>query len=140
MIRQLVYTSRAASSVTLRDVYDIIRTAHNRNSTAGITGGLLFIDGYFIQLLEGLPSSVDERFGRIETDSRHQDVQVRTDRMVETALFETEWMALRDGTRVESSILEAHAYEVGLPESRFSGDEVLNFLLACFDGERAALA
>ncbi len=77
MFQRLLYVSRATDDVNLRDVYDIIRIAHNRNANNGLTGGLLFLDGYFLQVLEGSPYAVEERYSRILADPRHTDVSLR---------------------------------------------------------------
>ena len=50
-------------------VYDNIRVAHNRNSECNLTGALLFLDGYFVQVLEGEPLRVQERFAIIAADN-----------------------------------------------------------------------
>ncbi len=140
MLRRIVYSSRAAEGITMRDVYDIIRVSHNRNSQSGITGGLVFMDGYFYQLLEGLPGSVEERYNRIATDPRHSDVITRCDKLVEKPIFESDWMALQDGSKVDQSILDQHNYKVGLSPDEFSGEQVCKFLLACFNSELISLA
>lgn len=59
-------------------VYDIIRVSHNRNSKHQLTGTLIFIDGYFLQVLEGHRHYLRERFAIIAADPRHTDVAHRT--------------------------------------------------------------
>lgn len=135
MIKQLLYSSKAAPGVELRDVCDIIRASHNRNSHAGLTGGLLFLDGYFYQLLEGLPDSVDQRYGRIANDPRHSHVELRMETLVSEPLFVDEWMALRDNSQVPFETLLRHHYEPGMPSSEFSGEQLLALLLDCFQRE-----
>ena len=138
MLRRILYTSRAADGVSMRDAYDIIRVSHNRNSRAGITGGLIFIDGHFVQLMEGLPAAVEERYARIAADARHRDVVLRQDALVETPAFPDEWMALRDGSKISPSVLARHGYRPGLPADRFDGDGVFNLLTDCLQSEMAA--
>jgi hypothetical protein len=138
MYRRLLYTSRAANGISVSDVYDIIRVAHNRNSESGLTGALLFLDGYFIQVLEGSPYAVAERYERIVADERHHDVVLRVDVLCNALLFEHEWMALRDGSEIEPRVFEEHEYEPGLPVDRFDGNRSLAFLLSCF--EQSAVA
>lgn len=133
MYRRVVYSSKAAEGVSMRDAYDIIRVSHNRNSQSGLTGGLILIDGYFFQLLEGLPAAVEERYGRISQDARHYDVTTRLDETAESALFESDWMALRDGTAIGSELLEEHNYKPGMPEDEFSSDQLVSFMLAAFE-------
>ena len=65
MYQRFVYVSQAAPGLGARDTYDIIRVATKRNSQLCLTGALLFLDGYFVQLLEGQPHQVQSRFDRI---------------------------------------------------------------------------
>ena len=140
MYRRILYTSRAAENITMRDAYDIIRVSHNRNSAAGITGGLIFLDGYFYQLMEGLPSAIETRFARIAADSRHCDVVIRQDQAVDESVFKADWMALRDGSKIDPSILIDHQYQWGMPADQFDGAEVFAMLVDCFADELAAKA
>jgi len=135
MYKRLIYISRAVSSVQLRDVYDIIRVANNRNSSSGLTGGLLFLDGYFIQLLEGAPHSIAERYDRILQDKRHFDIEIRFEETSNELLFPNEWMAVRDISQIDPAILRSYDYEPGLPKLAFNGDRIADFLRACFATE-----
>ena len=53
MLERIVQVSRAAAGLRQEDVYGIIRTAHAANTLAGLSGGLIFLDGWFAQVLEG---------------------------------------------------------------------------------------
>ncbi len=132
MYQRILYTSRASSGVGIREAYDIIRTSHNRNSASGLTGGLLFLDGYFIQVLEGGPYAIEQRYKRIAADSRHFDVQLRSDEMVETTMFPGDWMALRSREEIDPGLLSEDHYEIGLPRERFSGERLLELVTDCF--------
>ena len=138
MLRRILYTSRATDGVSMKDAYDIIRVSHNRNAQAGITGGLIFIDGHFVQLMEGLPTAVEQRYDRIAQDGRHHDLIVRQDVEIEAPVFADDWMALRDGSRIDSALLTRHSYLPGLPQDEFTGEQVFDLLTACFEQELAA--
>lgn len=137
MLKRILYSSRAADGIGMRDVFDIIRVSHNRNSSAGLTGGLVFLDGYFFQLLEGLEYAVSERYERIKQDPRHYDIELRMETNVATPVFETDWMALRDGALIDPDILIDHHYEVGMPSSSFDGEQLFAFMISCFSEELA---
>ena len=136
MLRRILYTSMATEGVTMKDAYDIIRVSHNRNSRAGITGGLVLIDGYFLQLMEGLPSAVELRFSHIQKDPRHCDIRVLADCPVQTALFADAWMALRDGSKIDPCVLSANGYTPGFDGVRT--EQVLGLLTATFEPELMA--
>jgi len=140
MYQRLLYISRATSDVQIRDVYDIIRTAHNRNSHSGLTGGLLFLDGYFLQILEGSPYAVEERYHSILADPRHIDVELRLNESSADLLFPSEWMALRSRSDILPEVFDKHHYEPGLPTQRFSATQVLAFMLDCFEMSPVSMA
>jgi hypothetical protein len=120
MFERLVYVSRAAQGISARDCYDIIRVAHNRNSQFGLTGALLFLDGYFIQVLEGDRFRMRERFETIAADRRHTDVDLRQRVSCDELLFTGDWMALRSDAEVDPALKARFGYQAGLPASTFS--------------------
>jgi hypothetical protein len=132
MYERLLYVSKASEGVGMREAYDIIRVSHNRNSTAGLTGGLMFIDGYFIQVLEGSPFALDERYNKIKQDLRHTEVTLRYRQTATGLLFPDDWMAIRDGASVGKFVLASFGYQPGFPEDRFDGELLLTFIRSCF--------
>jgi len=133
VFQRILYSSRASQDISIKDVYNIIRASHNRNSHAGLTGGLLFLDGYFFQVLEGAPYAVAERYKKIMADPRHHEIMLRQNETTDELLFPNEWMALRSGLELEPDLLKNHHYEIGLPADSFDGPTTLSFLLACFN-------
>ena len=131
MYQRLVYVSLAAPGLAARDTYDIIRVATNRNSQLGLTGALLFLDGYFVQLLEGQPHPVQRRFERIGADPRHHSVSLRLTLSTPELLFADDWMALRNESQIAPGVKQAFGYQPGLPEAAFDADRIVRFLLAC---------
>ena len=132
MIERIVYVSRAAPGVDARDAYDIVRRAHNRNSRFGLTGALIFLDGHFLQVLEGDADALRARFGVIATDPRHVDLSIRQSASIREATFPDEWVALREGSVGLKPVLRAFDYEPGYPPERFDGDRLVAFALACY--------
>lgn len=139
MYRQLVYLSRARTDMTLREVYDIIRRSHTNNSRAGLTGALLYLDGYFLQLLEGPSLAVEDCYQRILSDSRHASIELRHEAARGERLFPDDWMALKSTAEVDESVLQRFGYSVGLPEGRFDGRQLVEFIQACFVDERISI-
>jgi len=131
MFERLVYVSRAAPGITARDCYDIIRVAHNRNSQYSLTGALLFLDGHFIQVLEGDRFRMRERFRVIAADRRHTDVDLRATVACDALLFAGEWMALRGDAEIDPAVKARFGYRPGLPADAFSGDRIVDFVQAC---------
>ena len=94
MYLRCVYVSRATRAFSAAELYDIVRVAQNRNTTHGITGALLYADGYFAQCLEGDPFHVEERISVIRRDERHTDFDVRSTETVSSLIFPDHWMAM----------------------------------------------
>ena len=132
MFEQLVYVSRAMPGLNGRGAYDIIRVSHNRNSRCGLTGTLILLDGYFLQVLEGHRHALRERFAIIEADPRHSEVSVRHSIAMNDRIFPDEWMALRHGDAIDEDLKLDFCYVPGFPETHFDGKKLIEFALACY--------
>jgi hypothetical protein len=86
-LSQLVYVSRATYRLSRMEISGLAKSSASRNAKCGLTGLLLCSGGQFLQLLEGDPASVAERFSRIEKDERHTDVLKLMFARCETRLF-----------------------------------------------------
>jgi hypothetical protein len=89
-MRQLLYVSNTVHTVTVGDLDDILAASRRNNAMLGITGLLLFIDGGFLQILEGDERAVRELYTRIATDPRHANPHLMLDREVPVRAF-PEW-------------------------------------------------
>lgn len=72
----VIYISRATAPLRSADLDEILRTSRHQNSHRGVTGMLVYMDGGFIQALEGEQDVVDALVTRIAADSRHRDLVV----------------------------------------------------------------
>lgn len=75
---QLVYCSKSTSSDKDKnaDLKSIHQTAVQTNGLLGISGLLLFSNSYYLQVLEGPRSDVNEVYGRILKDPRHSNSEI----------------------------------------------------------------
>lgn len=73
---QLIYTSRAASSLTGAERQTIMAAARIRNASEHITGILLHSDGQFLQVIEGGREAIEHLQARHVLDPRHEDMRV----------------------------------------------------------------
>jgi hypothetical protein len=77
-IQRLLYQSESLITGTETDVRDrvaaIVAASQRRNERNGLTGALLFVDGLFIQVLEGEAGRLEATFERICRDLRHRRV------------------------------------------------------------------
>ena len=79
-LSRLIYTSRFSGLPDTQDtrerIRDIAAASARRNHELGITGSLTFVDGTFVQLLEGPHDAVEQTFERICHDFRHEDIKL----------------------------------------------------------------
>lgn len=73
---QLIYASRPTVEVNEALINDILTKALSRNYALQISGLLVFYHGAFMQLIEGNKDALDELFGSIRQDKRHDDIRV----------------------------------------------------------------
>jgi hypothetical protein len=73
---RLVYYSEAADNLTIQDVKSISAKASIKNASLLISGGLLYCESKFLQVLEGGISPVNKLFETILRDPRHKNVNL----------------------------------------------------------------
>jgi len=88
----IAYQSQALVPFTTNDLDRLVSMSSSINTRCGVTGVLLYSGGptslgRFVQYLEGSPADIDFILGRIQADTRHTDVQIFEQRVVETRLF-----------------------------------------------------
>ncbi len=87
MLTRFVYISRASAGFKPDQLVDIQRTATKTNPRLEITGFLFFVDGYFLQILEGPKAELDELLARIRQDPRHEEIEMLIEQETPTRLF-----------------------------------------------------
>jgi Sensors of blue-light using FAD len=87
---QVIYSSESAMPMQMDDLEDILESARECNADAGITGALVYVDGFFLQILEGDGPAVRALMGRIAQDVRHETVTVLKEGEIPAAIF-SEW-------------------------------------------------
>jgi len=83
----LVYTSIANQKMSDDDLKDLLEKIRNNNEGRDVTGMLLYLDPFFIQVLEGEEAMVTELFNRIKQDSRHRKVSLLYKKPIEERGF-----------------------------------------------------
>ena len=87
MIRTVLYQSTAKTDFPSSADHDILETAWRHNGEMGITGYLLRTQTQYFQLLEGGDDVLDDVVGMIRKDSRHTDMQILCDDIVNERRF-----------------------------------------------------
>ena len=87
---RLIYSSEAAPGLAAAELEVMLAESRVRNRAHGITGVLVFVEGAFLQILEGEKDDVLDLMQRIERDSRHRGIKVFYEEDVEGRAF-TSW-------------------------------------------------
>ncbi|MHA6317637.1 BLUF domain-containing protein [Altererythrobacter sp. CAU 1778] len=136
-ISRLLYTSHAnlrASGVPIDEqVLKIGQAAAARNRSRQITGALVFVEGQFIQVLEGPPDTVEDLFETICCDFNHSHVRLIDLLSAPDRLFADWDMAIlsaeNDATIELRNELEQIQFMVGV-NARVAIDQIRSTLLS----------
>ena len=88
MVRQLLYASNTNRDTPDSVLDDILAASRRNNAGAGVTGMLLYVEGGFMQVLEGEEEAVRAIYARICQDKRHWNTLVLLDRQAPRAFSE----------------------------------------------------
>lgn len=75
-INQLVYVSQAKRKMSFDELREIHVKAQSNNQLIDVTGSLFYNGGWFLQVLEGSPATLDKLYKKIELDPRHKNSRV----------------------------------------------------------------
>lgn len=130
-LHRVVYCSRnvipGAVEVVAADVREILTVSRVNNARDGVTGGLLFSEGCFAQVLEGPLDAVEAVFERIQCDARHCEVVVLQSGPITKRDF-PDWSMAFVGTDVASSPLAKATLASAFSGQSSIGDDLLNLL------------
>ena len=86
-MRQLLYVSNTIPDLAPGVLDDILTASRRNNAIMGITGLLLYIEGGFLQILEGDELALRELHTRILADRRHWGSRLMLDREIGKRAF-----------------------------------------------------
>lgn len=72
----VIYLSEEMEPFSVRGLRDLAAHSSEKNAKVGLTGYLFYQRGRFIQYLEGPREALEQVFGRIEKDKRHEMINV----------------------------------------------------------------
>ncbi len=98
----LLYVSQATSEMDEQSLAKIVSVSREKNQKVGLTGCLLYQDGYFMQLLEGQREEVLKLMERLYLDPRHKNVQVIVQGKEKRRLFFDWSMGFQDMSCIEN--------------------------------------
>ncbi|GAB5520262.1 MAG: hypothetical protein RhofKO_25130 [Rhodothermales bacterium] len=74
MVYYTVYSSSARRALSDAELQDILAASRRNNEPVGVTGLLLYVEGNFLQILEGAQEDVESTYERIMRDERHSQI------------------------------------------------------------------
>ena len=130
-LHRVLYCSRnlipGTPEAVAADVGSILATSRRNNARDGITGGLLFSEGCFAQVLEGPLDAIESAFERIQCDERHSDVTVLQSGPIATRDFPDWSMAFTGSDRASNPIMGMRIADAFAGQSN-DGNKVLDLL------------
>lgn len=108
-------------------IREILATARRNNASNGLTGGLLFSQGCFAQVLEGPLQMIEDTFERIQCDERHHEVTVLGSGPIAVRDF-PDWSMAFAGTHADANPLSGSALSQAFSGASGAGEEVLRLL------------
>ena len=94
----LMYVSYANEPFTQSKLKELLNTCRINNKKRDVTGMLLYIDGKFLQVLEGRKEDVNFIFENIVKDPRHKKVNVIIEGRLSKRNFEAWHMSFKSFT------------------------------------------
>lgn len=88
MLRRVLYVSSSIKPLSNQELKRLLGRCRVNNRRTGVTGALLlYLNGNFLQVLEGAAEDVAATLGRIKKDPGHRGLLVLSDREVEERCF-----------------------------------------------------
>lgn len=98
MTFQIIYSSVSSMPMQREALEDILEQAQINNAHSGISGALVYVDGFFLQVLEGEREALQQLMQTISRDLRHESISVLQAGEVPAAAFSTWKMAYVSAT------------------------------------------
>jgi hypothetical protein len=96
--RSIVYVSTATPGLNAEELEELLKVSRRNNQRDGITGMLLYVEGNFMQAIEGTPDRIRDLYQRLECDPRHRGLNKLVDEPLAQRQFAQWSMAFRQVT------------------------------------------
>ena len=104
MTYQMIYSSQATAAMSIADLEAILVDARTGNERRKVTGVLVYVDGVFLQILEGDEQVLRSLMRSITSDSRHTGVKVFHEAEVDSPTFTSWRMAYLSATPQQMAV------------------------------------
>lgn len=117
MKHQIIYSSISSVPMESEDLDELLLQARTNNSRSGITGALVYVDRFFLQILEGEKVKVQGLFKVISGDVRHEVVTLIQEKEIAHPAFADWEMAYVSATPEQVAKWAGLGATTRLPES-----------------------
>lgn len=93
MLYSLCYISNALKLLPQSQLRTLNNFCMERNNALNVTGVLVYVEGTFIEVLEGEKSDLDKIFSEIKIDERHDQITIMFHSPIEHRSFKTYYTA-----------------------------------------------
>ena len=116
MTYQIIYSSESATPMQTDDLEEILGQARRNNAENGITGALVYVDGVFLQIIEGDSPTSQQLMAKIATDVRHETMTVLKAGEVSAPMFADWKMAYVSATAAQVAKWAGLSEVTSIPE------------------------
>lgn len=81
-MKRIIYLSSATKFMSDFELHNLLKIARANNKIKNITGLLLYIDGDFIQIIEGDEFEINNLYSNIQFDNRHKNIICVSDQKI----------------------------------------------------------
>ena len=96
--RRIIYTSRSTKQFNKRNLLDLLHDSRAFNTIDNISGVLMHKNGLFLQIIEGKSKDLEDLIERLHRDTRHNNLKIIDDQLVEDRIFANWSMGCADLT------------------------------------------
>jgi hypothetical protein len=121
-LHTLVYTSVTQQKIQDDTLKDILEKSRQKNASQGITGMLLYMDPYFIQVLEGEEAIISAAFDKIKQDARHHKVSILYKQPIAERSFSQWSMGFNKVAQEQIGDIEGLSDYLQRPQAEFFAD------------------
>jgi hypothetical protein len=101
------------------DLKDLLKKIRKKNETRHVTGMLLYLDPFFMQVLEGEEATVNGLFNLIKQDSRHHKVSLIYKKPIDERYFSNWTMGFSKINHEDIETMEGFSDFLQRPTSEF---------------------
>lgn len=102
----VIYVSQATQQIARQALDEMMKKARQANRAAGISGCLVYHDGYFMQMLEGKRDALSVVMDAVKVDPRHHSVRVVIEGPARRRIFADWGMVLRYVSPTQEAIVD----------------------------------